>query len=104
MQMLSKKQYRDMRDLKFIGMAGAVAVIIMGLWMILNPNYKDTAPAAPVTVAALEMLWGTWAGIILVMLGLIWLAFGIKSYKRFKASFQVSESPSQNIPSKPQQS
>lgn len=87
-----QKIYRDNRDRKIIGLAGAVAVLAMGAWMLISPAKPKHASVEKATVSVVKDLWGMEAGIALTLLGSIWFIYGFIKLRKFqKASRGINQ-------------
>ncbi len=64
-----QKLYRDNRDRKILGIISLTAIILLGLWMVLDASVKKHARIEKATVALVKNIWGLEAGIVLLVLG-----------------------------------
>jgi len=79
-----QKQYRDNHERKIITMFAPIAILIMGIWMLLSPAKPKHSHIEKATVSIMKDIWGPNTGIILCILGGIYLTYTIVQYVKFK--------------------
>jgi len=78
------QQYKENRDRKIIAMFAPIAILSMGIWMVLSPGKPKHAYVEKATVSIVKDIWGFNTGVVLLILGGIYLTFTIIGFIKFK--------------------